>query len=167
VLFTIISPIIGKVTNLNLADIDYEKYFEETETYQAVSDALVTSNNQSVQDIYIDNLKQDMKNKLKEKGYRVNDVDIQVDVISESNYGKIEEIRLVLEKSAEENKTSIERKESSITIDKVEKVVIGNKIETKVENDDVEEIKSTERNELKQYLSGIYDVNKNHIKINE
>ena len=71
ILFTIISPIIGKFVNIDLKDIDYEKYFKEVETQETISQSLTTNNEKTMGEIYISNLKADMKNKLEEKGYRV------------------------------------------------------------------------------------------------
>ena len=67
ILFTIISPIFKNGMNLDFEKSDYEKYFKPDETYMAMSESLVSHNNQSVEDIYKMNLKEDMKQKLQEK----------------------------------------------------------------------------------------------------
>ena len=68
-MFNIISPIISKITNVDFDEIDFDEYFKQTETYQTMSQDLSNNNDKSVEEIYISNLKQDMKNKLQEKGY--------------------------------------------------------------------------------------------------
>lgn len=167
-MFTIISPIIGKVTNIDLDDIDYEKYFEETETYQTMSETLASNNDKSVEEIYISNLEQDMKNKLKEKGYTTQSMNIKIETSSESDYGRIEEIVLSIYKSQEEQTdNSNTTNKNSISINKVEEVKIGNTVQNEVDKSKIEEIKSSEKSEIKEYLSNVYDVKKKNIKINE
>lgn len=77
-LFTIISPIFGG--NFHFNEIDYESYFKDTEKYQTMSDTLTTYNDQSVEEIYLTNLKQDMKQKLKEKGYLAEKISIRTGI---------------------------------------------------------------------------------------
>lgn len=162
-LFTIISPIIGKLTNIDLSEIDYEKYFEETETYQTMSEILSTTNNKSVEEIYITNLEQDMKNKLIEKGYVVQKIELEIEKDNEENYGTIKKIKLVISKNKEEGNTI--NSENIISVNKIEEVEIGNTIKSEMNKKD--DIKSNEKSEIKEYLASVYEVNKKNIKINE
>ena len=167
VLFTIISPIISKVTNIDVSNIDYEKYFEETETYQTMSEILSTNNDKSVEEIYISNLKQDMKNKLKEKGYIVQNIDVKIETASENDYGRIEEISLSIYETEEEKELNDTKVRNTISINKVEEVKIGNTIKSEENKTTVQDINSSKKSEIKEYLSSVYDVNKKNIKINE
>lgn len=167
VLFTIVSPILGKVTNVDFNNIDYEKYFNEMDTSQTISQSLATNNDKSVEEIYTSNLKQDMKSKLKELGYEVDNISVDLELTDEANYGKINQISLTLYKkgddiSSEENKTN-----NTISVNKVEEVKIGNTATNKVIQANKEELKNSDKNEIKEYLSSVYQVNKKNIKINE
>lgn len=164
ILFTIISPIIGKFANIDLKDIDYEKYFKESETQEAISQNLATNNEKTMEEIYINNLKADMKNKLEEKGYMVENLSLNIEVNDDKNYGKVNEIILVVSKLEEESK---DKANNTIAINKVEEVKIGNKISETTNIKNKKEISDIDKNGIKDYLSSVYDVKKKNIRINE
>ncbi len=170
ILFTIISPIIAKITNIDFKDIDYEEYFKQTETYQTMSQDLSNNNDKSVEEIYISNLKQDMKNKLQEKGYVVENIEVTIELEDESNYGKVNKIELLIYESEEiENDDNTNTSANTISINKIEEIKIGNNtnsVSTKAEIKK-SEINNSKKNEIKEYLSGVYEINKKNIKINE
>lgn len=159
ILFTIISPILGKFTNIDFSNLDYEKYFSELETKQAISQNLATNNNQNVEYIYINNLKLDMKAKLQKKGYSVENINLNIE-LGESNYGKINSISLTVTKK-EDNE---DKSTNTISVDKIEEVKIGN---NKTEKNNKKKISNKDKSEIKEYLSSVYEVNKKDIKINE
>lgn len=165
ILFTIISPIIGKFANIDLKDIDYEKYFKETETQETISQNLATNNEKTMEEIYINNLKADMKNKLEEKGYIVENLSLNIEVNDEKNYGKVNEIVLIVSKL--EEKSDKDKENNTIAINKVEEVKIGNKISETTNIKNKKEISNSDKNEIKDYLSSVYDVKKKNIRINE
>ena len=119
ILFTIISPILGKITNIDLDNIDYEKYFKDLDTSQTVSQSLTKNNDKSIEEIYENNIKQDMKAKLKEQGYIVENIDLNIEFKNESNYGKITSIFLSVYKQKEEKDST---KTNTITVNKIENV---------------------------------------------
>lgn len=167
VLFTIISPILGKITNLDLDNINYEKYFNELDTSQTISQSLTTSNDKSVEEIYTSNLKQDMKSKLKELGYIVDNISVSIEVTDEINYGKINQLSITLYKKVDD--TNIEEKKTSntISVNKIEEIKIKNTITNNANTNNKQELKTSDKNEIKEYLSSVYQVNKKNIKINE
>ena len=170
ILFTIISPVISKITDIDFQDIDYEEYFKQTETYQTMSQDLSNNNDKSVEEIYISNLKQDMKNKLQEKGYIAENIEVDIELKDEANYGKINKIILSVYKNEESNDdVSKDTSTNTISINKIEEVKIGNNVNNENTNIQVKkgEIKNGEKNEIKEYLSGVYEINKKNIKINE
>ena len=88
---------------------------------------------------------------------------------NEKNYGKIKSISLRLYKSEKENEEEDKEEERikfSISVNKIEEVKIINNT-TNTKNSKKEEIKNSEKNEIKRYLSSVYEVNKKNIKINE
>lgn len=163
ILFTIISPVFGSDFKFN--EIDYETYFKNTESYQTISDSLSSNNDKSVEEIYIANLKQDMKQKLKEKGFLAQKIAIKIE-LQEENYGRVIEISLNVSK-LEEQQENVENK-SNININTIEKINIGNTVTNTVKEDsNVTNISSSDEKEIKEYLSSVYEVSKNNIYINE
>ncbi len=167
VLFTIISPILGKITNVDLDNIDYEKYFNELDTSQTISQSLTTNNDKSIEEIYGSNLKQDMELKLKELGYETENIYVNLELTDETNYGKINQISLTLYKNVEDISSEENKTNNTISVNKIEEVKIGNAVTNKVNITNKEELKNSDKNEIKEYLSSVYQVNKKNIKINE
>ncbi len=167
ILFTIISPIFGNMKNFNFDNFDYETYFKNTQSYQTMSDSLISHNNQSTEEIYLNNLKQDMKQKLKEKGYLIEKIAIQLELNKEEQYGRIYGIDLIVSKIKEEKNEN--EGATNIIINTIN---IGNKLidkqdKNKQTNEKTSNISSSEERQIKEYLSGVYEVNKKNIRINE
>ena len=166
ILFTIISPILKNNGNFNFNNIDYESYFKENETYKTMSESLTSNNDNSVEEIYINNLKQDMKQKLKEKGFLVESSAVKIELQEGDNYGRILEINLTLSKLKEED---TKKQSSNIMVNDISKVSIGNTVknETSSSNSKENKLSSSEIKEVKEYLSGVYEVSNKKIYINE
>lgn len=184
ILFSIVSPVISKVTgtSFQVSDIfNIDEYIEasSSNTYQN----LEQSQEEQIKEIYISSLKSDMKEKIENKGYTV--VDIILEVADNEEY-TLNKITLDLKKQ-ENNSTQEEKANNSIsentniqsteasTINSIQEVneiniTIGNKdsangtkSEEKTKN---ETLSSKEQNELKEYLSGVYEIEKQNININ-
>ena len=178
VLFTIVSPVITKFTGktIEVSDIlDLDKYIEEAENNAKAQNTIQNSNEDSIRNIYISGIKDDMKAKIESKGYTVNSIDIEVS--SDGNYS-ITSITLDIEEHKEEN----EEEDSTNNIEQIESV---NKVEIIIgednnSGDSSENVNSTDsdgvnnknilssskKKELKEYLSSVYEVNKDNITIN-
>lgn len=168
ILFTIISPIITKISGKNLIDLefDYQNYLENTDTYQAMSQNLSNNNDKNIEQIYIQNLRNDIKNKLLEKGYNAKTIEININLEDTKEYGKINNIYLQVVKSKEEVKQG--NITNVITVNTIENITIGNGINNKIqESKDEEDLKDSEINEIKSYLSGVYEVNQKNIQVNK
>lgn len=166
ILFTIISPILKNNGNFNFNNIDYESYFKENETYKTMSESLTSNNDNSVEEIYINNLKQDMKQKLKEKGFLVESSTVKIELQEGDNYGRILEINLALSKLKEED---TKEQSSNIIVNDISKISIGNTVknETTSSNSKENKLSSSEIKEVKDYLSNVYEVSNKNIYINE
>lgn len=166
ILFTIISPILKNNGNFNFNNIDYESYFKENETYKTMSESLTSNNDNSVEEIYINNLKQDMKQKLKEKGFLVESSAVKIELQEGDNYGRILEINLALSKLKEED---TKEQSSNIIVNDISKISIGNTVknETTSSNSKENKLSSSEIKEVKDYLSNVYEVSNKKIYINE
>ena len=150
ILFSIVSPIISKIKGGSLDTnnlIDIEKMFSKNTVEVASIDTTT-----SIEKIYITNLKQDIKNNLEEKGYKVNNVSIIADT-KDKTYGQIKQIDLDISKTEKQN-----------LIEPINEVSIQvNRTDIKVPDILPDNVVK----ELKEYLCNIYDVEQNIIKINE
>ena len=103
ILFTIISPVIVKLkgSNLNMDEIlDTQKYEEKiSKSDNKIYAELESNNSRTIKDIYISSLTEDIKSKLKAKGYQVISTNIKIE--DNENY-TIESISLNLSKEENE-----------------------------------------------------------------
>lgn len=153
ILFTIVSPIIKKVggKDINLNTINIEKYEQQiSKSDNTISRKFEDNNTRSIKDIYVSNLKADISAKLKEKGYEIDTSDIQIK--DDENY-TIEKITLKLIKMEQE-----QEKNNEIVINNVE---IGNTISQK----DSKTLSDDDKQEVKDYISETYDIDKKNINI--
>ena len=153
ILFTIVSPIIKKVggKDINLNTINIEKYEQQiAKSDNTISRKFEDNNTRSIKDIYVSNLKADISAKLKEKGYNIDTSDIQIK--DDENY-TIEKITLKLIKMEQE-----QEKNNEIVINTVE---IGNTISQK----DSKTLSDDDKQEVKDYISETYDIDKKNINI--
>ena len=153
ILFTIVSPIIKKVggKDINLNTIDIEKYEQQiAKSDNTISRKFEDNNTRSIKDIYVSNLKADISAKLKEKGYEIDTSDIQIK--DDENY-TIEKITLKLIKTEQK-----QEKNNEIVINTVE---IGNAISQK----DSKTLSDDDKQEVKDYISETYDIDKKNINI--
>lgn len=153
ILFTIVSPIIKKLggKDINLNTIDIEKYEQQiSKSDNTISRKFEDNNTRSIKDIYVSNLKADISAKLKEKGYEIDTSDVQIK--DDENY-TIEKITLKLIKMEQK-----QEKNNEIVINTVE---IGNTISQK----DSKTLSDDEKQEVKDYISETYDIDKKNINI--
>lgn len=174
VLFTIVSPVISKISGkeIKLSDfLDIEEYIQDAETSAEVQQKMESQTEDSILNIYIDGLKNDMKAKIESKGYKVNNIEISL--INDENY-EIQEIQLDLEKNSlenlqETNNSELENKIVSIENVKINNINSSKKSENTKENqpnNEKEELSMVEKQELIKYLSEVYEVDTGNIKIN-
>ena len=152
-LFTIVSPIIKKLggKDINLNTINIEKYERQiSKSDNTISRKFEDNNTRSIKDIYVSNLKADISAKLKEKGYEIDTSDVQIK--DDENY-TIEKITLKLIKMEQK-----QEKNNEIVINTVE---IGNTISQK----DSKTLSDDEKQEVKDYISETYDIDKKNINI--
>ncbi len=164
VLFNIITPIINKFSNGSIdinSIINLDEYTKQMESKENTFSNLETSNNSNIKEIYLYNLKKDIKNKLQEKEYIVNSIDVS---IQNGDDYKIKEIILDLEKNKTTSNIDTDKEEN--VVNKIEQVniQIGEKHET--DKSKVRKLNNKEKTEVKEYLSSTYDINTRKITIN-
>mgnify|MGYP000669358714 FL=1 len=183
ILFSIVSPVISKVTgnSFQVSDIlNIDEYIEasSSNTYQN----LEQSQEQQIKEIYISSLKSDMKEKIEGKGYIVEDIILEVQDDEEYTINKITlDLKKQKNNSNREDKLNNSINENNVksaeasTVNSIQEInkiniTIGNKEntdETKSEEKTKKEtLSNKEQNELKEYLSGVYEIEKQNININ-
>lgn len=165
IMFNVISPIITKFTSkeVSFSLNDYETYYKKTNTYEELNQSFEQSNEIKIEEIYIDKLNEDIKEKLENKGYIVNNIDLEVNTKNNEEYGMITKMNINLDILTEEN-----RQEEKINENKTIKKVVVNKVSINksknYDKDDAKEIPNLE--DLKSYLSSEYGVETKNILIN-
>lgn len=158
ILFTIVSPVITKITNkeFKLSDmIDLDEYIE-TISRDNTYNELENSNNDNIKEVYISSLKADIKGKVENKGYNVESMEID---IKDNDEYTINNITIFISKLDEQKENS--------------NIEIVNKIEINIStsnqknvNNEKEEVSKKEKNEIKEYLSSVYELPEDNIIIN-
>ena len=175
VLFTIVSPVITKFTGetIEVSDIlDLDKYVEEAEDVGVQN--TVQSNNQ-IMEVYSSGIQEDLKAKIEAKGYMVNSIDIGI--ANDESYS-ITDITIDVEKEEKVDGNEMVENEENMgeadSTNKVEPIENVNKVEISIAGDSTnsnkdsneDSLSNSEKKELKEYLSSVYEVNKNNIIIN-
>lgn len=164
VLFTIIQPIIIKITgeSIDISDFNYKKYFNEDILETSTVD-FENNNSKLIKQAYIDNIKEDIKIKIKKKGYEV--MNCSIDIIDDENkdtYGTIQSISLQIckqEKELEENDIS-----NMVNIGNIDINISNNS--TNANDENKSKLSEKEKIEIIEYLSEEYSINKKNIVIN-
>ena len=153
ILFTIISPIISKISGGN-STIDvskYENYFNVENTTTASANVI----DKNLDNTYTSSIKADIKNRMKQKGYKVNSLDANIELKNEESYGTINNLKISLEREESNNNSNIQ------AVNKIEIKISNNTNEAKQNN-----LTSMEKQEIKNYLSETYSIKKENIEVN-
>lgn len=164
IVFNIITPVINKITKNNFeisSIINMDEYSKKMKTYETSSQNQVSSNanEQTIKQIYISKLEKDIKNKLKEKNYTVNKIEIE---INENEEYSIKQINLLVQKDEEETE---KKQENAIEIENIKTINIQVN-ENIIPEQKEENISANEISKIKQYLASEYQINEKQININ-
>ena len=154
ILFSIVSPVITKVTGneFRVSDIyDINTYIEVSA--KSSQENIENSQQNQIKQVYITNLKNDMKQKIQEKGYSVKSLTLEISNDEQYTLKKI--FAQVTKRKNEENNEVKGVNEINITISNTTENIEG----------DIS-ISTKEQNDLKAYLSGIYNLEEKNININ-
>lgn len=163
VVFNIITPVVNQFfhSDFELSSIfNIEEYTKEMETYEVDTKNIDINktNENSIKQIYLSNLKSDIEAKLKEKGYQVNNIELEIE--NDETY-QIKEISLSLQPKEQKKET----RENTIVINEIEKVEIQiGKTKTET-NKEESKLSESEQKEIKKYLTSVYEVKENQITI--
>lgn len=154
ILFSIVSPVITKVTGneFRVSDIyDINTYIEVSA--KSSQENIENSQQNQIKQVYITNLKNDMKQKIQEKGYSVKSLTLEISNDEQYTLKKI--FAQVTKRKNEENNEVKGVNEINITISNTTENI----------EEDIS-ISTKEQNDLKAYLSSIYNLEKKNININ-
>lgn len=181
VVFQIITPVINKFFNSDFevsSLIDIDKYTKKMETYEVSSKNtdINKTNEDSIKQIYIINLKKDIKTKLEDKDYLIKNVEVQVE--DNENYDIKSLTIYVNGKNDNKEENNKEKTENNIHINEIEKIEINvsknnetnknsfNNSENKESNQTKENnISNEEKNKIKKYLTSVYEISEKQITI--
>ena len=172
ILFSIVSPVISKVTgnSFNLTDIiDLDEYIEASKSNSSMQNQLENQNEEQIKEIYLSSIKNDIKEKIESKGYIVNSVEIEAE--DDEQY-TLKKIILDVEKKTETTSSNSNENESNNTVLEVNEVKINvsnteTNTEEKKSTNKKNTISSQAKKELKEYLNGVYEISTKNIFINE
>ena len=149
VMFAIISPVIECFGKNTYSFNNVLNEFKVKTEYKAFSENSISDTNSSIEPIYKKKIEEDVKEKLKAKGYDVTITALSVNLVNGENYGEINQINIkVNKKIKDENISKIEKVEISIS-----------------ESEKKENINSYEIEEIRKYISEEYGVKKSRINI--
>ena len=154
ILFSIVSPVITKFTGneFRVSDIyDINTYIEVSA--KSSQENIENSQQNQIKQVYITNLKNDMKQKIQEKGYSVKILTLEISNDEQYTLKKI--FAQVSKRKNEENNEVKGANEINITISNTTENI----------EEDIS-ISTKEQNDLKAYLSGIYNLEEKNININ-
>lgn len=181
VVFQIITPVINKFFNSDFevsSLIDIDKYTKKMETYEVSSKNtdINKTNEDSIKQIYITNLKKDIKTKLEDKDYLIKDVEVQVE--DNENYDIKSLVIYVNGKNDNKEENNKEKTENNIHINEIEKIEINvsknnetnknnfNNSENEESSQTKEKnISNEEKNKIKKYLTSVYEISEKQITI--
>lgn len=157
IVYTIISPVIGSFKGEDLNNyIKVENYIQSSSN--ALQTNEVSDNAQSsIKKIYAQNLQNDLKIKLKEKGYISNNINISI-----SNDDKYNIERIDIKVDEKVTNSNQDEKQVKTIVDNIKAIKI------KVKKDDSQNnaiITENDKNEIKEYIKQIYQIDLNNINV--
>lgn len=157
IVYTIISPVIGSFKGEDLNNyIKVENYIQSNSN--ALKTNEVSDNAQSsIKKIYSQNLQNDLKKKLKEKGYISNNINISI-----SNDDKYNIERIDIKVDEKVTNSNQDEKQVKTIVDNIKAIKI------KVKKDDSQNnaiITENDKNEIKEYIKQIYQIDLNNINV--
>ena len=176
ILFSIVSPVISKLTgsDFRVSDIfDLDEYIETSKNSSSLQNQLAEQNESQIKEIYLSSMKNDIKEKIENKGYAVNSMEIEVE--DDEQY-TLKKIGLQISKTSTDTSANVETNNTNQTVEIVDeiKIEVSNTQNNVTSNTNLNSsttkkgnITSQEKKQLKEYLSGVYEISTENIFINQ
>lgn len=167
ILFSIIQPFVENSESLNLDNFNLEEYIQlETEQVSTNSEVDQTSMDLRLNQMYMEQLEEDITEKLKEKSYELDTCDVKAHISQEDS--GIEKITIRVYRKLTDNKQEESTIEDKLVneiqkIDKVD-VSVGNK-ENDGETQETSKITKTDIKIIKDFLINEYGVREECLRI--
>ena len=162
VLFSIIVPVIGKMYNGKIdanSIINLEDYEIDVASSNISSESIEEQKNNQILNIYKENLQLDIQSKIQLKGFKTENV--LVEVSNDDNY-TINKIEM---KIIEKNQEYLNEKKVASIVDNIESVKINLSAKNKQEEETQSILTENEKKDLKQYLCNTYEINEDKVSI--
>ena len=160
ILFVIIQPLIStNKININAIIQETTSMIDEYETEE-----LTLETNQYIEETYKNKIQEDIKEKIKNKGYKINSLSLNIETKSEELYGQVNSIKIQISKIENMNE---EQNITENVVKKIDNVEVDLSNMPTEENSVNEEITENELDELKEYLKTEYGTSIEKIHINE
>lgn len=161
VLFSLISPFIGKKDSLNLNEIDFENYAtRETSTTLNQS-----SMEERIKELYIQEMEKDISKKLKEMGYVTTTCKVKAKISDNEEETKINKIKIKVQKQEVKKEESVENQVVA-QIQKVKPVNVKENQEDKTTDEKDTKVNKSDIQNIKKFLIEEYGVNEKCLEIN-
>lgn len=163
-LFVIIYPIISKISGNKLNVESIVNSASATMDEYQINNNITLETDAYVEKIYQDKMEKDIKERLKEKGYNVNSLNLYLELENEDRYGEINSMVMKISKLENSNNETNTMENKVNTVQEIN-INISKNDNTTIEEEVV--ITEEEINSLKAYLNTIYSIEKEKIHINE
>ena len=152
VLFTMLSPLISKIQQTNFDWNSLAKQYAWNNTEESSKEVSACNLTAEIQNVYQNNLEQDIQNRIQEMGYEASSIKI---AISPKEDGKIQSVIIAKIRKKEESHTYQMKKVETVQIHPNEPK----------EDSDENDISDTEKQEVIKNLAQYYGIPEKNVKI--
>ncbi len=173
VMFSIISPFVSNKEIFAVSNFNLEEYTNQSEDYSVEIDQ--TSMDEKIEKLYVEEVEQDMKEKIEEQGYIVKSISVEANIQNSEEESRITKVDLTIEKpinTSEDLEKNIEIEEKIIDeIEKIKQVDISTTDGKTQENTDTStnqnsRITTSDIQNIKKILIDEYGVSEKCLEIN-
>ena len=171
ILFTIISPVVNKNNLFDLQDLSLESFASTDKNIDVTKSKVVNqkSMDERLQELYIQELENNIKNKAKQEGFNVISCEVDAVLYGDEENQEIKKINLII--SNENTNSDIKETNKKSDIQSIEKVeinvgldkILGNS--NYIESDEENNEASNSTKKLKEILSTYYEIDSKKIHI--
>ena len=158
ILFTIIYPLINKVTKTNINTL-IENTTKQMSTYQE-NNSLKIDTDKYIESTYKKKIEEDIRKRANEKNLNITSLNVYIEAEDENRYGMLNSLVMKVEKNEASKKNN--------NVNQIKEVNISKNVQSNeiIENKD-KTVTEKEINEFKEYINTTYYLEKEKIHINE
>lgn len=158
ILFTIIYPLINKVTKTNINTL-IENTTKQMSTYQE-NNSLKIDTDKYIESTYKKKIEEDIRKRANEKNLNITSLNVYIETEDENRYGMLNSLVMKVEKNEASKKNN--------NVNQIKEVNISKNVQSNeiIENKD-KTVTEKEINEFKEYINTTYYLEKEKIHINE